>query len=743
MPVSDTCIYFIIAILGLAYPISLGVITRLDEKYKSIYITNLFRGNLASRAFQGLLIASLVAVLVQVLWIVNFKMPAVENLISYDWADITLIAITTLLIISFFFYTWQIFRFYIPLNLANLLREQQEDKEYTVFKAMADLQYTGIAIHDDKLLQTISRYYYQQFKSKRIIAGDEPVRYPYEYYDMVYKTIFRAAKSEFRIIQHTGATAASGIWLLGEMEYTNIDDLTYAWLWNNLKLMVILERDDYVLEFWKNSHQFFYTALAHVPLRTDWENDMSVLNQPEVDRREKERDRFFEFHTGLGGMLLYKKRYELLKSLFNHTTGIPVRYELLPVTMNTVFALFFRFWNADGMFYIGKYQLPDSDGIYGEFLSKEWICRYVALLLIRQYHLTSQWYGYEPVELPQIPATQEERDTWIQQLKYLKTFVAEIQQNESLLKALDYKPITAEWAATYHKPLPEALIDQTIAKSQAVYAAAQVEQRASDEKKASFFEKSSTIIAARINAYQNILNERPVTEDFNSSTVRGGYILYQKAAFANDQGITYLNYDTFFASEIAAKITRQVIGLFRNKTNASYVFRAAQLFQAIDRLQLIPRENVLLNSSIAIDVVNSTLKNTHLSPEQYQGIPIINIRYTDQNILRSSLIAIKKSDLPSFNYAAPDPQDIERFNLKPINADIGLYAGVIDLNEEEQFKALFPNEPAETLDASVLMDLDFRLEVRWKNKVKAVRLELYSDFYELGTVNDLGEVQPF
>jgi hypothetical protein len=53
------CIYFIIAILGLAYPVSLQVVTRLDERYNSHQIVALFNRNIAWRYFKYLLYASL------------------------------------------------------------------------------------------------------------------------------------------------------------------------------------------------------------------------------------------------------------------------------------------------------------------------------------------------------------------------------------------------------------------------------------------------------------------------------------------------------------------------------------------------------------------------------------------------------------------------------------------------------------------------------------------------------------
>jgi hypothetical protein len=745
MPISDTSIYFIIAILGLAYPISLTVITRLDEKYKSGIIVQLFRQCWEFLAFQGLLIAAIIIVAVQVVWIVNWKpLPPDKILFEFhDWAEILLSIVTGLLLIAFFLFTRRIFQFYVPASLFGLLRGKKDDEERLIFKALTVLLYFGIDIQDDKLVATLRAHFGQLFINWRTETGDEPVKYPVAYYEMIYDTIYRSSKTDYWKVQSPGFAAASGRWLIGSSEHTYIDELTYAWLWNNLKLMLRLDREDFVEEFWQNSHQLITTALAPLPWQHDNDDPRLILNQAVTDQRESERERFFEFHIALGGMLLYEKRYQLLKRLFNHTTSIPVRYELLPLSMNMVLSLFFRFWTSDGMFYIGRYQFPSQDGIQGEFVSRDYIARYTALLFIRQYFLVSQWYGYEPVSQPQGPNSQEKRTVWIQYLPHFKKLVENIQQNKALLEALGYEPITEDWSQRHQKPIPSAIIDQLTNNIETAYAAAEVEQRAEEDKKRAFRDTSAQIIDTRIESYRTILNEQIINNNFESSQIKGGYILYHKAAFANNQGTTYLNYDSFFASDIASGFTRQITGLFRSKAIQSYLFRAPQFFEAIDKLHLNANQHVLLNFGISLDVIIQQHGIERLTTTAYKGIPIITVQYVDHSAMRSSFIVIHKEDLPSFVFHQPKQEEIVKFHLTCVSNVTELHAAVIDLNQEQQLKTLFPNENPDTLDTSVILMLELNVEVRWKNKVKIVRFSMYSDFYQQGSVNDLSEVKRF
>jgi hypothetical protein len=364
-------------------------------------------------------------------------------------------------------------------------------------------------------------------------------------------------------------------------------------------------------------------------------------------------------------------------------------------------------------------------------------------LLIRQYHIYSYWYGYEPVSLPQIPNNQPERHQWMQQLRFLKEYVNEIQKNDPLLTALKYKKITPEWSQQHNKPTPEVLIDQTLAAVTHAYETAEVHDDLDPEKVRAFLTKSARIIGLKISGYDNIQNPGEVIEDFDAGRIAGTYSLFRKAPFTGDPVITHLNFDTFLATELSSRITREVTGMFRSKVQQDYLFKAPQLFQAIDRLQLNAAEHVLLNFNIAIDVVNSTLHHEQLTPAAYREIPIITVQSTNQDIIRSSMLVMKRSDLPRFYFLDTDAEQVEQFHLQQISEPLKLYGTVIDFNEHPEVRQLFLEQSEELLDSSVLLRLDLQMEVRWHRGMKIVQLGLYSEFYQQGTVDDIDNVQPF
>lgn len=258
MPINDTSIYFIIAILGLAYPILLTAVTRLDEKYKSATIVRLFRRRWEFQLFQVLLIAGLVFVGAQIIWIIHFRPlpPEHPKFFLYDWSEIAVAVLCGALVIAFFFFVRRIVRFYDPGNLVATLRRNKNTDDELNFKALTVLLFFGIQINDDEIVATLRAHFGQLFLDVRTQAGDGAVKYPGTYYEMVYDTIFYSDKTDYWKVRNIGYAAASGRWLFGSREYNKIDELTYAWLWNNLKLMIRLNREDLVEEFWQNSHEF-------------------------------------------------------------------------------------------------------------------------------------------------------------------------------------------------------------------------------------------------------------------------------------------------------------------------------------------------------------------------------------------------------------------------------------------------------------------------------------------------------
>lgn len=130
-----------VAMLGIAYPILLQTVTRLDEKYESEHITALFQKEWASKAYRYTLVASLISILI---WSLNLK-PRINiekaNFIIENSATILVITSSILLVFSFFIFVKKVLAYLTLDSLSRYLIKQYEksQNETKYFQELSDL----------------------------------------------------------------------------------------------------------------------------------------------------------------------------------------------------------------------------------------------------------------------------------------------------------------------------------------------------------------------------------------------------------------------------------------------------------------------------------------------------------------------------------------------------------------------------------------------------------------------------
>jgi len=194
MPFTDIVTYFVIAILGLAYPISLQVLTRLDEKYGSVNILKRFEQEFWGKAFTCSLYASITAVFLHILWKITLKSDCKSGEACYFYPDYILLFIVSLLIFAFLFYIKKIFIYYSPYRMVDYLKSLKDDDQQSGFNSLADIFYLSIRLQDATLNQTLHTYFYQRFRDIRIAAGTNEVIYPAAFYQMGYNALIEAGE---------------------------------------------------------------------------------------------------------------------------------------------------------------------------------------------------------------------------------------------------------------------------------------------------------------------------------------------------------------------------------------------------------------------------------------------------------------------------------------------------------------------------------------------------------------------
>ena len=79
------------------------------------------------------------------------------------------------------------------------------------------------------------------------------------------------------------------------------------------------DKDDFIA-YWRKAHQLCSLFMPAIYPEYD-STYKDVINQTEIDKRNKERRDFLEFHYVLGGLLMYKQKYNIIKELIYYFTS--------------------------------------------------------------------------------------------------------------------------------------------------------------------------------------------------------------------------------------------------------------------------------------------------------------------------------------------------------------------------------------------------------------------------------------
>ena len=119
---------------------------------------------------------------------------------------------------------------------------------------------------------------------------------------------------------------------------------------------------------------------------------------------------------------------------------------------------------------------------------------------------------------------------------------------------------------------------------------------------------------------------------------------------------------------------------------------------------------------------------------------------TENHFPKDTLFVLRKSDLPAIEHKDLNQEDKTELQLiTPINAELKLYASVIDINTEDNAaiknKWNLTNE-SDNDDLKVQLAIAFLSIIYWKNKREIIQINIASEYQEQGIQNDLNDVKP-
>lgn len=736
-----------ITILGVAYPILLQVIARLDEKYSSDHIVELFNLEWELKAFKYSLKIALVLIVIWSLKLVPLFSNDFFDIYINNSAAILIAVVSVFLVITFFLLVDKILTYYTPTKIIPyfIKRQKESQNDFKYFEALTDILLISIRKQERNHTETLSMFYYLAFKMEREKSGEKPVEYPDLYYDAVYIIIEELAILKEKRNRAFEVRAGGGLWLLGELSGYEISEKTYTWLWRNLLLMIVYDNQDMIFDYWKTAFQYITYSLAPVfPKPVPSEGGIEIVNQAEVDKRKKERNRFEEFHFAMGGLLLYSNKFELLSKMFGYTQSQPPSYELLPDSMTEVFIAFNKFrdpYDTNFSWISSKYSFPGLGGLASDSIVKNWISKYMAILFLRQYSLQSYLVTMRPLAFPTMPRAQSEVREWIDGMDYFKSLVQEILDNEVLLKVLGFDFITRSWSEKKHVAYPTDYIDEVKKKLQGEYAQKAYTQEVAIEKVDQFELATTNVLLPVLQEVLVLNNNNELGNEVDKWYINGKRMLFSKDAFSENPEAHYIDFDNFLANRVAEVIREGIASTFLFKKSKSYLLEAQNIFKAIEKLN-IGNDYIIIN--YGLDLQSYIDKQTdNLTLTEFNGVKILTI--TETRNVRNSLFVLKRSSLPSIEFNQVEKDTIKKFSLKKLIPDINLYTSVIDLNvvEAPLLNEVRNEKEDEELRRSVLLYIDFVIEIQWGKESDIIQIVESSPYRQQGILSTVNDVVPF
>lgn len=734
-----------ISLLGVAYPILLQVIARLDEKYSSERIVSLYNTEFEAKLFKAALISSLILI---VIWTLKLEpiiyIDKAQSLINNS-AGILVIASTIILVIAFFLFVRKIIIYYTPTKFINHLQtfHKKSKDDFKYFEALCDMLLLSIRKQERNIAITLSDFFYGAFRSIREKSPNEPVVYPDLYYDIVFKSLEELVVLKEKRNYYLEKTIGGSIWLLGELQGNQVSEKTYSYIWRNILLSIQFQHDDTIVNHWITAHQFYSFSLPYIHESYNYLSETSfVSNKEAVDQRIKDRERFIEFHFALGGLLIYSKRYACLERLFAHTNSQPPKYELLPETMQQIFTFYFKIRDPYDRRYTWishQYPFPNLSGLNADSVIIKYISSYMALLLLRQYKLWPYYTGIQPIDYPNIPETQGKIKEWIDGSDFLKKMVSQHLSNKDLLAKIELDFLTEEWCIENNKIYPEDFIDNFKNMLQEAYQNNALNLPLFQPKIDQFANSTRKIIESTFENFKRISNTGTIQGNIDKYYIHGKRTLQSKDAFSENPEVSFMDFDSYLASFTAKNIEDGISSTFLFKKTKTYLLKPEFIFKGIDRLGL-DDSYVLIGFGINIDYYIKHHRVPGLLFGMYNDVNLYI--YNGSETVNSCIFVIKKSELPKFS-AIPIPIDVrQKYDLHKLGDELELFYSVMDLNAHpEILEELRSERSEEELRKSVLLNIIMTIEILWKKNVEVIQFMEYSEYIQRGILNNISEVE--
>lgn len=759
---------FMPALLGIAYPLVIQSVIRLDDKYHSSHIVEKFKEEKVFKRFKQFLIISVILSLASIFFsfilfissfislciLLYYFFKFMERLLEYQSPNKIFELLVKRIDFDLFFE-----------NLENTTRIQESKRLLLgIWHPIIDLYKYSIHTEDRELKTNIRLSFIQKaFVFIKFIEqkDSELVEFPPEFYNSSYD-ILATYINKNNQDYYSNLEAFVGYFFLtntltidSTRQFCNKDTLSS--INRNISLLIEHEQNDKIIHYWSHSHQYMESNLNVPYLRYDEKDEITELR----NKIEFHQNRFLELHVVIGAYLFYKKNFKTLSRIWFFTKSTMPRYPLIPSTLNEIFELYIKF--SDQTWMVSYYYIRglDFDSIENAIDIKSVVRKYVCLLILRLWKI--QFNKGKTLHFPRLPESKSLKKEWINVLNSINRVLKSLISNEKdLLNELGLSSLVEGYKQNISSPTQ--FIDDL-----AKYVDEQVEndfatELLSDDAIQKFDKFSIEILVNSLSNLRRISgndvpkeNRDPISEKMQ--VMRGTRMLFDREVFLEDTGTTYLFYEELLAQSISTEMYVHVSSKFAFNSKFKYRVSNGKLFEAVDKLNLNKTEHVIIAFQVNLrgykDFFNVDLKENEGDKAEgdffYNEISIYLFQ-TNSPIATNSIYIIKKSDLPMIKTKdwneledMPDATKERWKAMDPLNNENNLYKKFRELNTDVELKKTYlqNGKTEEELKNKVEIEIDFLGYCWFKKGVKIIEVKESDKFQEGGQIDELSKIKPF
>lgn len=805
-PMFRIVLAFVPGLLGLSYPIIVQTIGKLNDQYKSTHIIKHFLKEKLHRLFIIFLIISVILVLssfilsylifvfafISVVLLITVYFLYINLIISYQSGESLFLIFSNRLqlvhsnskkiniesskeLINILFKNdnkkepkFKVLENIFFVKVINYIKKNyikhKEIKKYNLlleaWHPLIDLFIYAIINKNKKLEDDIRNIYIYQVIGfiQNSYQKDEDIHYPNEIYNRTYDIIYSYLKNYdtgyYQNFEYFIGSIFFGNSLKFNTQFLHQDSLIS--IWKNLVLLIEYKRNDKLLSYWANAHQYFRFKFDIIKREYDnefLETENSINLQTKV---QKHRNAFIQIHTVLGSYLMYKGDYKTLKNIWYFTQSQPPEYVLFPQSIDKILKCYFTFLNfqvfdPEIIFYYWFTDLS-FDEMNNKIDVKSVVCQYTALLFLRHYVVQ----GLSRINFqtfPEIPISQSEKKEWINKLDEFKAIVNSHFKNENLMKELGLDIITEDWCKNRNLIYPIDYIDNLKIKIQNDFESELAKAPLDSDLLSKLKEKTVNSILIAYNNIHRISNN--IQCNFKPMFIRGDKFLFNKEAFIKNSSVFHINADEVFGESIKIKYYERISMLFYLNKNRNFIVDNGCFFDAIDKLQLDSYNYVIICFGVNLDYYKD-FRNIKIDKGKdeidfiYNSIPIYCF-YHYHPFVYNSIFILKREDLPLHKHLDTSKiklrkKDFEYWNNfgQPINDLLFIYFKITDFNKNDELRNSYILNGYNEIELKDKLEInfDFLGEMGFKENVNIIEIKENEKFQE-GGINNINDIKKF